>query len=76
MAMEQIMQMEDPHEALKAIMAGSKYLSLTEIFEVVERYLQLHQIDLDKMAFYPNGERVVTLEMVQDALREEESVLE
>ena len=56
-----IMEMKDPHEALKAIMrkARSEMTPLEELEERVEQYANLHGIEVDEMAFYPNGERVL-----------------
>ena len=56
-----IMEMENPHEALKAIAKkiDIENLSITEMEERIEEYATIHSIDLDKMGYYPNGGRVL-----------------
>ena len=56
-----IMEMEDPHEALKAIMAKveKENLSVEEIEDKADEYANLHGITTWEMAFYPNGEQVL-----------------
>lgn len=56
-----IMEMKAPHEALKAIMrkAEAEMTPLEELEDRVEQYVSLHGIEVDEMAFYPNGERVL-----------------
>lgn len=57
-----IMEMKDPHEALKAIMrkAREEMTPLEELEERVEQYANLHGIDVMEMAYYPNGENVLS----------------
>ena len=59
---EQIMKMDNPHEALKQIDAKIRRenLSLLEMEEMTEKYASLHNISVAEMATYPNGERVIT----------------
>ena len=56
-----IMEMENPHEALKAIAKkiDTENLSIEEMENCVEEYAAVHGIDVDRMAFYPNGGRVL-----------------
>lgn len=56
-----IMEMKDPHEALKAILrkAREEMTPLEEVMDRAEQYASLHGIEVDEMAFYPNGERVL-----------------
>lgn len=57
----EIMKMQNPHEALKAIMrkAEAEMTPLEEVENRVEQYANLHKIEVDEMAFYPNGEKVL-----------------
>lgn len=59
---DEIMQMEDPHEALKAIVqkGHTELTPLEEMMELVDRYSKLHKVSVDEMSFYPNGDRVIT----------------
>ena len=52
-----IMQMENPHEALKAIAKkiDTENLSIQEMEDRITEYLDLHNIELYQMAYYPNG---------------------
>ena len=56
-----IMQMENPHEALKAIAKkiDTEGLSIQEMEDRIEEYSQLHNIDTFEMSVYPNGGRVL-----------------
>ena len=56
-----IIDMENPHEALKAIAKkiDIENLSIQEMEDRITQYLNLHNIDLEDMAFYPNGGRVL-----------------
>lgn len=57
----EIMKIENPHKALKAMAhkMDAETLSITEMEERICAYAQLHDIDIDEMAFYPNGGRVL-----------------
>ena len=57
------MQIEEPIEATKAIMAIAKNLDLQTMQDMIVAYMKLHNVTLDEMMLYPNGERVVTPEM-------------
>lgn len=61
MEWDKIMQMDDPHEALKAIekKIDTDDLSIQEMEDRVEQYAQLHGIEVDEMAYYPNGDSVL-----------------
>ena len=56
-----IMEMRDPHEALKRIVQKVEVenLSLQELEDRVEQYAKMHGITTDEMAFYPNGDKVI-----------------
>ena len=56
-----IMEIENPHEALKAIekKIDTEDLSILEMEEQIAEYAMTHGMDIDKMAFYPNGGRVL-----------------
>ena len=56
-----IMEMRDPHEALKRIVqkVERENLSLQELEDRVEQYARMHGIPTDEMAFYPNGDKVI-----------------
>ncbi len=65
MTWEEIMEIKNPTEALKQIVEKVvvEELSLVEQEERVREYELLHDIDTYEMSFYPNGERVITLEL-------------
>lgn len=52
-----IMQMENPHEALKAIVKkiDTENLSIQEMEDRITEYLDIHNIELYQMTYYPNG---------------------
>lgn len=56
-----ILEMKDPREALKAMdsKVRQENLPLVDMMEMVEKYTQIHGIEMSEMAFYPNGERVL-----------------
>ena len=53
------LEIENPNEAMKAILL-TKTLTLEEVEEVIDLYIQLHGVTFDEMSFYPNGEQVST----------------
>lgn len=57
----EIMAIENPHEALKqmAKKVDEENLPIEELEIQPERYAKLHGITVDEMAFYPNGGRVL-----------------
>ena len=59
---ERFMAIEDPREAYIAI-ATDKELTLDIVEKLVEMYMERHNVDEDEMAFYPDGERVLTPDM-------------
>ena len=62
-----ILAIEDPHEAY--IEAGTDPELPMDIAEkIIDEYIKLHNIDEDDMAFYPNGEQVLTLEVYQERM--------
>ena len=58
---DEIMKMDDPHEALKQMVkkVDEENLPIEELEIQPERYAKLHRITVDQMAFYPNGDRVI-----------------
>lgn len=62
----EIMEMEDPRKAYieLAMLLHREHLPLTLGEEWIPQYMELHGIeDENEMAYYPNGERVLTPEM-------------
>ena len=61
MEWEQIMAIEDPHEALKQMekKVEKENLPIEELETQPARYANLHGITVDQMAFYSNGDRVL-----------------
>ena len=61
MEWNEIMEIENPHKALKAIAhkVDTENLSIEETEERISEYTQRYDIDLDEMAFYPNRGRVL-----------------
>lgn len=57
--MEKILAIEDSHEAYIAI-ATDRELSMDDMEKIVEKYTEVHNVDDWEMAFYPDGERVLT----------------
>lgn len=57
----EIMKIQNPHEALKAIVqkVDEENLCLTMIEKWVPEYARIHDIEPNEMAFYPNGGRVL-----------------
>ena len=62
MTWDEIMKMNNPYEALKQIEAkvDRDNLAIEEMEVQTARYAKLHGITVDQMAFYPNGERVLS----------------
>lgn len=61
MKWDEIMKMDDPHEALKEIekKIDAENLSIQEMEDRVAQYAKLHKIEVEEMAYYPNGESVL-----------------
>ena len=61
-----IMEMEDPHKALieMARLVYQENLSLEILDNAVTAYTEKHNVEEDEMAFYPNGERVLSPEVI------------
>ena len=61
MEWNQIMEMNNPHKALLAIVEKIEVedLGLVELEDRVQEYAAKHGVTLDEMSFYPNGERVI-----------------
>lgn len=61
MTWDEIMKIEDPREAMKAIdkKAKEEKTAIAEIEKIIEKYTTIHQVTEDEMCFYPNGERVL-----------------
>jgi len=62
MTKEELLAIKNPHEAAIAI-STEESLSLKEKMELLSRYETLHNITVDEMMYYPNGERVLKPEM-------------
>ena len=56
MDMEKILQIKDPNEAMRQIIMRT--LDMKEAVEAVETYAKHHGIEVDEMAWYPDGENV------------------
>ena len=69
--MARLLAIEDPHEAYIAI-ATDPELPLDIAEKLVDKYVEIHNIDEDDMAFYPDGERVRKSEMFQAFCTKEE----
>ena len=62
-----ILAIEDPHEAY--IEAGTDPELPMDIAEqIINKYMEMHKVDLYEMAYYPNGERALTLEVYQERM--------
>ena len=57
----EIMQIKDPHEALRKIeeKVDKENLPIEEMVNAMEQYVVMHKITVDQMAYYPNGESVL-----------------
>lgn len=66
--MAKIMEIEDPRKAFieMVMLIYRENLDLPLLLEAEEEYMAKHGVELEEMAFYPNGERVLTPEMFQD----------
>ncbi len=62
--LERILKIEDPHEACIAA-ATDWELPVDQLMAIIELYQDKHHVTANEMAFYPNGERVLTPEMFQ-----------
>ena len=63
MKLEEILNMESPQEAHKAIMLN-RDLNLLEKLEMILAYCKRHGIEMEEMFYYPNGEEAVTRDMI------------
>ncbi len=63
--LERVLKIEDPHEAYIAASTDLE-LDLEELGSILEAYQKKYHVKSYEMAFYPNGERVLTPEMFQD----------
>ena len=59
---EKILAIADPNQAYK-MLSTDEEIPLDEAEEILELYQQKHGVTLTEMAFYPNGEKVLTEEM-------------
>ncbi len=61
MTWDEIMKIQDPHKALLEIerKVHVEFLPIQDMEDAVEKYIQIHGITLEEMAFYPNGDRVI-----------------
>lgn len=62
---QKIMQNEDPNEALKqiALKVDREGLPVQEMEDRIEEYKRINNVTVDEMAYYPNGDQVVTAEL-------------
>ena len=62
--MAEIMEMDDPCKAMVEIarLVVKEQLPLEILETAPEEYAAKNKVDVNEMAFYPNGERVVSLE--------------
>lgn len=58
---KEIMELKDPHEAMKeiALKTWVEKLPLEEMVKAKEKYAKIHGIMEEEMAYYPNGDQVV-----------------
>lgn len=65
--LKEVLETKDPREAMIKIIMGWKEakLGLTAIIEMMEAYMKKYGVEDYEMAYYPNGERVVSPEMFQ-----------
>ena len=61
-AKKEILAITDPRKAYIAL-ATNRDVPLDEGEKILEAYMEKYGVDADEMAFYPNGERVLTLDM-------------
>lgn len=59
---EEILSISNPNKAYMMI-ATDEEISLDEAEEILELYQEMHGVTLIEMAFYPNGEKVLSEEM-------------
>lgn len=62
---QEIMEIKDPNEAMKqiALKVDREELPVREMEDWIEEYKRIHNVTVDEMAYYPNGEQVVTEEI-------------
>lgn len=62
---QEIMGIKDPNEAMKqiALKVEREELPVQEMEDWIEEYKRLYNVTVDEMAYYPNGEQVVTEEL-------------
>lgn len=62
---QEIMKISDPNEAMKqiALKVDREKLPVQEMEDQMEAYKRIHNVTVDEMAYYPNGEQVVTEEL-------------
>lgn len=61
MKKQEIMQIQNPQEAWKAIATSG--LPMDEILSMAQEYAEQNGIEIEEMAYYPNGEQVLSREM-------------
>lgn len=61
---QEILSISEPHMAYIRI-ATDQELSLEEGEIILQLYAEAHKVTFEEMAFYPNGERVLTPDMFQ-----------
>ena len=61
----EIMELKDPRKAYIeiALLVHREKLSMTVAEDAVDEYIKRYNIDEDDMAFYPDGERVLSPEL-------------
>lgn len=61
---EEVLSISDPNEAY-IMLATDVEIPLEEAEKILEIYQKKYGVTLVEMAFYPNGEKVLTAEMFQ-----------
>ncbi len=61
MTWDEIMQIENPNEALLKIdeKIVKEYLSIAEMEKQILNYMEKHGVSMEEMAFYPDGRHVI-----------------
>lgn len=61
---EEYLAISNPNEAYLRLTLEEN-LPVDEIEKIMKLYMEKHNVTATEMAFYPNGERVLSLEMLQ-----------
>ena len=62
MTWDEIMKIKNPNEAMLTMEKKVKAENLHPLdwLEMVEKYMEIHGVTMDEMAYYPNGEQVIS----------------